>query len=190
MKMVTNLLFYLYLLFNIFEIILTKKVKPKHQQKCCLGTETFGIGLYSTGMSCSDMINCCPSNHFCFSGKCISRNNKKRRKITRNWKNYQEKKSNKDNKDDDGPEIRNGDETIKPIKIERKPTFNGPVKINWKTFTQCLKDSKSEEKVIKDIINDYKKNKESDAMKKVFTELKKNSPIIIDCLNNQEHLVK
>ena len=184
-------IFNLLLFFVIFELISTKKAK--HKPKCCIGTETFGIGLYSTGMSCSDMINCCPSNTFCSSGKCI-RNNMKKRKITKKWKNYEEhsKPNNNNNRNgnDDGPIFRNGDEIIKPTKIERKPTFSGPVKINWKTFSKCLIDSKSEEQVIKDIIEDYKKKKEGAAMKKVFAELKKNSPIIIDCLNSQEHLVK
>ena len=184
--------FNLYLFLVILGLISTKKAKNK--PKCCIGTETFGIGLYSTGMSCSDMINCCPSGTFCFSGKCILRNKNKKRKITKNWKNYEEhsKPKNNNNKgsDDDGPTFKYGDEVIKPTKIERKPTFTGPVKVNWKTFSKCLIDSNSEEQVIKDIIKDYKRKKEGDAMKKVFAELKKNSPIIIDCLNAQEHLVK
>ena len=62
------------------------------------------------------------------------------------------------------------------------------MKINWETFTKCLKDSGSEEQFVKDIISDYKKKKENSAMKTVFSELKKNTPLIIDCLNNQEHL--
>ena len=184
--------FNLYLFFVIFELISTKKAKNK--PKCCIGTENFGIGLFSTGMSCSDMINCCPSGTFCSSGKCILRNKNKKRRITRKWKNYEEKSNSKGNNNkndnDEGPTFKYGDEIIKPTKIERKPTFSGPVKINWKTFSQCLIDSNSEEQVIKDIIKDYKRKKESDAMKKVFAELKKSSPIIIECLNSQEHLVK
>ena len=35
-----------------------------------------------------------------------------------------------------------------------------------------------------------RKKKESNAMKKVFDELKKNTPIIVECLNQQEHLIK
>ena len=188
MKFLTTIV-YLYILFNIINVILSKKTKRK--PKCCIGTEEFGIGLYSTGMSCSDMINCCPSGSFCSSGKCVLMNNKRarRRKISKNYKNYEEKKEIKINKDE-GPLIKDGDEIIKPIKIEKKPTFSGPVKINWKTFTQCLKDSGSEDPIIKDIINDYKKKKESNAMKKVFDELKKNTPIIVECLNQQEHLIK
>ena len=184
--------FNLYLFFVIFELISTKKAKNK--PKCCIGTENFGIGLFSTGMSCSDMINCCPSGTFCSSGKCILRNKNKKRRITRKWKNYEEKSNSKGNNNnydnDEGPTFKYGDEIIKPTKIERKPTFSGPVKINWKTFSQCLIDSNSEEQVIKDIIKDYKRKKEGDAMKKVFTELKKSNPIIIECLNSQEHLVK
>ena len=186
MKLLINIL-NLYILFTIINIILSKKVKNK--PKSCIGTENFGINLYSTGMSCSDMINCCPSGTICSSGKCILIKKKRRRRISRNYKNYEEKEKIKDRKES-GPEIINGDEVIKPIKIEKRPTFNGPVKINWKTFTECLKDSGSEEQVIKDIINDYKKKQESNAMKKVFNELKKNTPLIVDCLNKQEHLIK
>ena len=51
-----------------------------------------------------------------------------------------------------------------------------------------MTDSKSKEAIILDILNTYKKGKEGDAMKKVFAELKNNNPIIVDCLNNQEHL--
>ena len=104
-------------------------------------------------------------------------------------KNKNKNKKVEENKDK-GPEIKVGNEKIKPIKIERKPAFNGPVKINWKTFTKCLKEKDSKEQIIQDIISDYKKKKEGNAMKKVYTELKKENPIIIDCLNNQEHLIK
>ena len=55
------------------------------------------------------------------------------------------------------------------MKIVKKPSFNGSVKINWKTFSQYLINSKSEEKIIKDIINDYKNKKESDSIKKILT---------------------
>ena len=186
MKLFTNILNF-YIIFIIINIVLTKKSKNK--PKCCIGTENFGIGLYSTGMSCSDMITCCPSGSTCSSGKCIlMKYKRRRRKIRRNYKNYEEKSKGKDEKDS-GPEIKNGDEIIKPIKIERTPTFNGPVKINWETFTKCLADSGSKEQVVKDIISDYKKKQESSAMKKVFGELKKNSPLIIECLNKQEHLL-
>ena len=60
---------------TFLELYLRKNliIKPK----CCMGTETFGIGLYSRGMSCSDMINCCPFNTFCSNGACISNNKKK-----------------------------------------------------------------------------------------------------------------
>ena len=187
MKLLINIL-NLYILFIIINIILSKR--PKKKPKCCIGSENFGINLYSTGMSCSNMINCCPSGSICSSGKCILiKDKKRRRRISRNYKNYEEKGRIKDGKES-GPEIINGDEVIKPIKIEKTPTFNGPVKINWNTFTECLKDSGSEEQVIKDIISDYKKKQESNAMRKVFSELKKNSPIIVDCLNKQEHLIK
>ena len=126
------------------------------------------------------MITCCPSGTYCNKeGKCIKNKIKKiKRKI-------KEKK-----------EIINDDD-IKPIKIEpeiikkeekEKKGFNGPVRINWKTLTKCLKESKSKEPIIKEILDSYKNNNENEAMKKVFSELKKNSPIIIDCLNKQEHL--
>ena len=180
---------YFYILLNIIDIILTKEIKSI-KPKCCVGSENFGIGLYSSGVSCSDMINCCPSNSRCYSGKCIPINSNKkgrRRKISKKHKNSEEKKSIGQNTEE-GPEFRSGDEIIKPVKIERKPTFSGPVKINWETFTKCLKDSGSEEQFVKDIISDYKKKKENSAMKTVFSELKKNTPLIIDCLNNQEHL--
>ena len=188
MKFMINF-FYFYIFLTIIDIILTKKSKSI-KPKCCIGSENFGIGLFSRGISCSDMINCCPSGSRCSSGKCIPINNNKkgkRRKISKKQKNYEEKSNENIEK---GPEFRKGDEIIKPVKIERKPTFSGPVKINWVTFTKCLKDSGSEEQFVKDIISEYKKKKESSAMKIVVGELKKNTPLIIECLNNQEHLVK
>ena len=126
------------------------------------------------------MITCCPSGTYCNKeGKCIKNKIKKiKRKIKKK------------------KEIINDDE-INPIKIEpeiikkeekEKKGFNGPVRINWKTLTKCLKDSKSKEPIIQEILDSYKNNNENEAMKKVFSELKKNSPIIIDCLNKQEHL--
>ena len=186
MKLLKN--FLTIFIFLIFSNVISPK-KERNKPKCCIGSENFGIGLYSTGESCIDMINCCPSGSICSSGKCISKNNRKRRrrKISKN-NIYKEEKGNNLDNNDGGPKIKNGDEIIKPIKIERKPTFNGPVKINWKTFTQCLKDSDSKDQIIKDIISDYNKNQESNAMKKVFAELKKNTPLIIECLNKQEHL--
>ena len=182
MKSITKF-FNLYLFLVIFELISSKKTKNK--PKCCIGTETFGIGLFSTGMSCSDMINCCPSGTFCSSGKCILRNKNKKRKITRNWKNYEEKSNsknnNKKNDNDDGPTFKVGDEIIKPTKIERKPTFSGPVKINWKTFSQCFIDSKSEEQVIKDIIKDYKRKKESSSVRFPMRNLKRAKALLCRC---------
>ncbi len=177
-------LFNILIIFITLSIIISKKTNIK--PKCCIGTEDFGIGLYSTGVSCSDMINCCPSGYVCSSGKCISIKRKRRRKI-KNYRNYEE---NEIKKEDNGPTIKDGDEVIKPMKIEKKQAFNGPVKINWKTLTECLKESGSKDQVIKDIINDYKKKQESKAMKKVFEELKNNNPLIIECLNKEEHLVK
>ena len=164
-------------------LILIKLISLKSlslQPKCCLGSESFGINEYSLGMSCLDMITCCPSGTYCNKeGKCIKNKIKKiKRKIKKK------------------KEIINDDE-IKPIKIEpeiikkeekEKKGFNGPVRINWKTLTKCLKDSKSKEPIIQEILDSYKNNNENEAMKKVFSELKKNSPIIIDCLNKQEHL--
>ena len=177
----------LFIIFILIGIIISKKIKPK--PKCCIGSENFGINLYSTGVSCSDMINCCPSGSICSSGRCVLINKKRRRKKTiKAYKNYEEKDNSK--KEEDGPYIKQGDEIIKPKKIERKPSFNGPVKINWETFTKCLKDSNSQEQIVKDIIKDYKDKKESNAIKKVFAELKKNTPLIVECLNKQEHLVK
>jgi hypothetical protein len=189
MKILINI-FYFYILLTLIDIILTKKNKSL-KPKCCKGSENFGIGLYSRGVSCSDMINCCPSGYLCSSGKCIPINKNKRgkrRKISK-YKNNEDKKDNNENIDKE-PEFMKGDEIIKPVKIEKKPTFTGPVKINWETFTKCLTDSGSKEQYVKDIIREYKKKKESSAMKIVFSELKKNTPLIIDCLNNQEHLVK
>ena len=176
----------LLIIFILLGIILSKKVNPK--PKCCKGSENFGINLYSTGVSCSDMINCCPSGSICSSGKCILIKKRRRKRSIKSYKNYEEKDKLKE--EDNGPYIKDGDKIIKPTKIERKPTFSGPVKINWETFTKCLKDSGSQEQIIKDIINDYKNKKESNAMKKVFAELKKSTPLIVDCLNKQEHLVK
>ena len=172
--------------FIILSVLVIISSKRNKKPKCCVGTEDFGIGLYSTGVSCSDMINCCPSGSSCSSGKCISIKRKRRKRI-RNYKNYEESEIKKV---DNGPVIKEGDELIKPLKIEKKPSFNGPVKINWKTLTECLKESGSKDQVIKDIINDYKQKQESKAMKKVFSELKNNNPLIIECLNKEEHLVK
>ena len=164
---------------NLFQLIYSHKNNPS--PKCCKGSENFGIGLYISGTSCSDMITCCPSGTYCSSGKC------KKRKIKRIRKSHNNDDISKP-KDEEGPTIKVGDEIIKPQKLERKPVFKGPVKINWETFTSCLEKSGSKEKIILDIIQDYKNKKESDAMRKVFSELKNDSPLIIDCLNNQEHL--
>ena len=177
----------IYIFFIFVDVTLLKKLNPKSKPKCCIGTENFGINLYSTGVSCSDMINCCPSGSICSFGKCILINKKRRRRITRSKKDFEKKNINDK---DEGPTFKKGDEIIKPIKIEKQPTFSGPVKINWKTFTKCLKESGSKEQVILDIISDYKNKKENNAMKKVFSELKNKSPLIIECLNKQEHLVK
>ena len=143
--------------------------------KCCLGSESLGVNSYSLGMSCSDMISCCPSGTYCNKeGNCVKNKNKKiKRKIKKNRKN----KENEIEAD-----------KIEDKKEKKKPSFSGPVRINWKTLTKCLEESKSKEPIIKEILDDYKKNKESDAMRKVFSELKKNSPIIVECLNKQEHL--
>ena len=59
----------LFIIFIIIGIILSKKRNPK--PKCCKGSENFGINLYSTGVSYSDMINCFPSDSICSSGRCI-----------------------------------------------------------------------------------------------------------------------
>ena len=179
----------IFLNFSFLNVILSKEIGNK--PKCCIGSENFGIGLYSSGESCIDMINCCPSGAICSSGRCIFKNNKKRRrKISKNYRTKEKKEINLEDNNDKGPIIKNGEEIIKPKKIERKPTFNGPVKINWKTFTECLKDRGPEDQIAKEIINDYNKKQESSAMKKVFAELKKNTPLIIECLNQQEHLKK
>ena len=178
---------YIYTLCIFIDIALLKKVNPELKSKCCIGSENFGVNLYSTGVSCSDMINCCPSGSICSYGKCTLINKKRKRRIIRNKKGFEKKTINNEN---EGPTIKKGDEIIKPKKIERQPTFSGPVKINWKTFTECLKDSGSKEQIILDIISDYNNKKENNAMKKVFSELKKNSPLIIECLNKEEHLIK
>ena len=121
------------------------------------------------------MINCCPSGTDCNKeGKCVKNKYKKiKRKIKKNRKN----KENEVEAD-----------KLEPKKEKKKPNFSGPVRINWKTLTKCLGESKFKEPIIKEILDDYKKNKESEAMRKVFSELKKNSPIIVECLNKQEHL--
>ena len=161
-----------------FFSILTKIILSTQSNllpKCCLGSESFGVNSYSLGTSCSDMINCCPSGTYCnIGGKCVKNKNKKiKRKIKKNRKN----KENETEAD-----------KIETKKEKKKPSFSGPVRINWKTLTKCLEESKSKEPIIKEILEDYKKNKESEAMRKVFSELKKNSPIIVECLNKQEHL--
>ncbi len=111
---------------------------------------------------------------YCYDNrKCVlNKYSRKKRKLSRK-KNY--------DKDDEVKEIK---------KKEIQPTkkFTGPVRVDWKTLTKCLTDSKSKEAIILDILNTYKKGKEGDAMKKVFAELKNNNPIIVHCLNNQEHL--
>ncbi len=175
---ILNLRLNIYALFlSLINILLTKS---KFLQKSCLGTEAFSLNIYSLGTSCKDMINCCPTGTSCTKdGKCIKKKNKnKKRKLSK-------KRNNKDN--------------IEPIKIEpeyvkkeekNKPGFKGPVRINWETLTKCLDESGNNEPTVKNIIKYYKSKKESDAMKIVFEELKKNSPIIVDCLNKQEHLQK
>ena len=146
--------------------------------KCCSGSESFGVNSYSLGTSCSNMITCCPSGTFCREGKCVKNLFKKiKRRIKKNRKN----KDNEIESKKIEPDIGKKEE-------KKKPSFSGPVRINWKTLTKCLIDSKSKEPIIKEILDDYQKNKESNAMKKVFSELKKNSPIIVECLNKQEHL--
>ena len=154
--------------------------------KCCLGSENFGVNIYSLGVSCADMINCCSSGLICNKeGKCVKNEVKKnKRKITRK-KNKEEKINN----NIDEP-IKIEPEYIQKEKPKPKKGFSGPVRINKETLTKCLKESKSNDPIIKEILDDYKKDKESEAMKKVFSELKKNSPIIVECLNNQEHLMK
>ena len=123
------------------------------------------------------MINCCPSETYCNKGgKCVKNKNKK---IKRKIKKIRKNKEN---------EIEDNKIETKKEKEKKKPSFSGPVRINWKTLTKCLEESKSKEPIIKEILDDYKKNKESETMRKVFSELKKNSPIIVECLNKQEHL--
>ena len=166
-------------IYTFFSILINIISSPRSdiQPKCCSGSESFGVNIYSLGTSCSDMINCCPSNSRCTKeGKCLKNKTKKlKRKIKKN-KNIEEVNAIRIE-----PEI---------VKKEEKPKkgFNGPVKINWKTLTKCLIQSKSKEPIIQEILESYKNKNESDAMKKVFSELKKGSPIIIECLNKQEHL--
>ena len=167
-----------------FLIILNKIISSKIsyiQPKCCVGSESFGLNEFSLGTSCSNMITCCPSGTHCNNeGICIKNKLKKAKRKIRKKK-----------------DINNEEDEIKPIRIEpeivkkeekQKKGFSGPVRINWKTLTKCLIKSKSKEPIIQEILDNYENNKESEAMKKVFSELKKNSPIIIDCLNKQEHL--
>ena len=170
--------------------------------KSCAGTGPNDYFFNYNGMSCADMIHCCPSDYYCVLGHCFPRDKsklKRRNKTSshnhssQQYRNEKIEINNKKKQKQKKIEARKIEaERIEPIKIEKeeakKPLFKGPVKINWKTFNQCLIDSNSEEEVIKEIIKDYKKKKESDAMKKVFTELKKNSPTIINCLNKQEKL--
>ena len=159
--------FYLYIYIFISILIeISSNILPK----CCLGSEDFGINKYSLGTSCSNKKTCCPSGTYCYKEKCVmNKYKRKKRKLSR---------KRNDNDDKDAHEIK---------KKETK-TFSGPVRIDWKTLTKCLTKSKSNEKNILEILNNYKKGKESDAMKIVFSELKNNNPIIVDCLNNQEHL--
>ena len=173
-----KLIFIIYTFFSITINIIASS-SSNILPKCCIGSESFGVNSYSLGMSCLDMVNCCPSGTYCVKeGKCVKNRNKKmKRKI---------KKSKIKKNNDDIAEPKIEAETDK--KEEKPKRFNGPVRINWKTLNQCLIESKSKEPIIKEILDDYKKKKESDAMKKVFSELKKNSPIIIECLNKQEHL--
>ena len=156
----------------IFFFILIKIISTTSLPKCCQGSESFGVNIYSLGTSCSDMINCCPSGTLCTKkGNCI-----RNKKIKRKLKKYKNKKEEDINK-------------IEPEKEKKqKKSFNGPVRINWKSLNGCLLDSKSKEPIIKEIIDNYKNNKEKDAMKIVFSELKKENPVIIECLNKQEHL--
>ena len=169
LKLILNIYTFFSLLIKIISLPVSNLLP-----KCCIGSESLGVNLYSLGMSCSDMINCCPSGTYCYKdGKCV-KNKKIKRKIKKN-------KNNNIHATKIEPEIIKKEE--KP-----KPSFSGPVRINWKTFTKCLIDSKSKDPIIKEILDDYKKKKETNAMKKVFSELKKNSPLIIECLNKQEHL--
>ena len=167
--------------------------------KSCAGTGPNDYFINYNGMSCADMIHCCSSEYYCVLGHCIPKDKSKlKRRNQTNSHNYSSKQFREetvvvDNKQKQKKKPKKIEgEKIKPIKIERekakKPVFKGPVKINWKTFSQCLIDSNSDEKVIKEIVNDYKKKKESDAMKKVFTQLKNNSEVVINCLNKQEKL--
>ena len=165
-----KLILYIYTFLSILIDQIVSDIPPK----CCKGSEDFGVNKYNLGTSCSNKIICCPPGMYCYDNrKCVlNKYSRKKRKISRK-KNY--------DKDDEVKEIK---------KKEIQPTkkFTGPVRIDWKTLTKCLTDSKSKEAIILDILNTYKKGKEGDAMKKVFAELKNNNPIIVDCLNNQEHL--
>ena len=162
--------FYLciYILISIL-IEISSNILPK----CCIGSEDFGINKYSLGTSCSNKKTCCLSGTYCYKDKCVSNKYKrKKRKLSR-----------KKNKDDDIDT-----HEIKKKEVKQTKTFSGPVRIDWKTFSKCLTKSKSNEPNILEILNKYKKGKESEAMKIVFSELKDNNQIIVDCLNNQEHL--
>ena len=163
-----SLFIYIYIFISIL-IEISSNILPK----CCIGSEDFGINKYSLGTSCSNKKTCCPPGTYCYKEKCVlNKYKRKKRKISR-------KKNNND--DIEVHEINKKE--VKPTK-----TFNGPVRIDWKTFTKCLSKSKSKETNILEILNKYKKGKENEAMRIVFSELKDKNPIIIDCLNNQEHL--
>ena len=173
LKLILNIYIFYYIFLTLISLS-SSNILPK----CCLGSENFGINIFSLGTSCSDKINCCPSGTHCDKkGNCIkNKSRKKKRKI----KKIKDKQNNEVEAIRIEPEI---------VKKETKPKkFSGPVRINWKTFTRCLKESKSDDPIIKEILENYKKKKENDAMKIVFSELKKESPLIVECLNKQEHL--